>query len=118
MGIAAVYSSLLTNFPGTFANVRSLALRFGTRDWTIPIYISCANQDSVTLPPPRTKSEPLVDDLTTLQPGFKVAVYPSGQVTVIEDENYQAGVLDQQNKKKLPSVMMMMKLRKWLRQRR
>ena len=39
--IAAVYSSLLTNFPGTFANVRSLALRFGTRDWTIPIYISC-----------------------------------------------------------------------------
>jgi len=98
--IAAVYSSLLTNFPGTFANVRSLALRFGTRDWTIPIYISCANQDSVTLPPPRTKSEPLVDDLTTLQPGFKVAVYPSGQVTVIEDENYQAGVLDQQNKTK------------------
>ena len=59
-----------------------------------------ANQDSVTLPPPRTKSEPLVDDLTTLQPGFKVAVYPSGQVTVIEDENYQAGVLDQQNKTK------------------
>jgi len=98
--IAAVYSSLLKDFPGTFANVRSLALRFGTQSWTVPIYISCANQDLITMPPPRTNSEPLVDELTTLQPGFKVAVYPSGQVNVVEDENYKPGPLDRQDKPK------------------
>merc|ERR1712071_22014 len=98
--IKAVYSSLLKNFPGTFANVRSLALRFGTHDWTVPIYISCANQDTVTMPPPRKTSEPLVDDLTTLQPGFKVAVYPSGEVNVVKDENFKPGPLDRKEQKK------------------
>merc|ERR1712071_96372 len=80
--------------------VRSLALRFGTHDWTVPIYISCANQDTVTMPPPRKTSEPLVDDLTTLQPGFKVAVYPSGEVNVVKDENFKPGPLDRKEQKK------------------
>lgn len=103
--ITAVYKTLVENFPGTFANVRSLALRFGNQDWSVPIYISCAHQDSVTLPAPRARLEPLEDELTTLEPGYKVAVYPGGKVTVIKDVNYVETVLDKTNlKRKMPKV--------------
>ena len=46
------------------------------------------------LPPKPKDTAPLIDDLTTLPPGQKVAVYKSGQVVVIKDENYQRTPLD------------------------
>merc|ERR1712191_38703 len=62
----------------------------------------------VTLPAARIALEPLMDDLTTLAPGFKVAVYPSGKVEVVKDENYVETVLDKANnpgkKRKLPKA--------------
>jgi hypothetical protein len=41
--IVTVYQNMLENFPGKFANVRSLTLRFGTSEWTVPIYVSYGN---------------------------------------------------------------------------
>ncbi len=38
--VTAVYKNLQKHFPGKFANVRSLSLRFGNNPWTVPIYIS------------------------------------------------------------------------------
>ena len=45
--ITAVYQSLVQDFPGTFANVRSLVLRIGNQDWSVPIYISCGNVNRI-----------------------------------------------------------------------
>jgi len=41
--IVAVYQNMLENFPGKFSNVRSLTLRFGNSEWTVPIYVSYGN---------------------------------------------------------------------------
>lgn len=98
--IMATYNTLCKKFPGKFANVRTLALRFGKLPWTVPIYISYATRDSVTLPKPHKDTEAVVDDLTTLPPGMKVAVYRSGEVKVVKDENYQRTVLDGEEKTK------------------
>ena len=38
--IMAVYQNILEKFPGNFSNIRSLTLRFGNSDWTVPIYVS------------------------------------------------------------------------------
>ena len=39
--IMAVYRVIAKKFPGKFANIRSLSLRFGaTSTWTVPIYVS------------------------------------------------------------------------------
>ena len=38
--ITTVYENLKKQFPGKFANVRSLSLRFGNNPWNVPIYIS------------------------------------------------------------------------------
>lgn len=38
--IMAVYEAICTRFPGKFANIRGLNLRFGNSSWTVPIYIS------------------------------------------------------------------------------
>ncbi len=56
--------------------------------------ILTASRDSVTLPETRKNNEPLVDDLSTLAPGWKVAVYPSGEVKKIKDVEYQPTALD------------------------
>lgn len=53
-----------------------------------------ATRDSVTLPVSKKRDEPLIDDLSTLAPGWKVAVYPSGEVKKIKDEGYQHTDLD------------------------
>lgn len=53
-----------------------------------------ATRDSVTLPVSKKLDNPLIDDLSTLAPGWKVAVYPSGEVKKIKDEGYQHTVLD------------------------
>ena len=54
----------------------------------------------MTLPEPRVKSVPIVDDLTTLPPGYKIAVYPGGVVEVVKDENYVKTALDPKDSKK------------------
>lgn len=38
--IMAVYQSMQKHFPGKYANVRSLCIRFGNHPWTVPIYVS------------------------------------------------------------------------------
>ena len=38
--INAVVKGIEKKFPGKFQNVRGLTLRFGTCDWTVPIYMS------------------------------------------------------------------------------
>lgn len=38
--VLAVYEIINESFPGKFANVRNLTLRFGSSKWTVPIYIS------------------------------------------------------------------------------
>ena len=39
--MVSVYESLLDRFPGKFDNVRSLTIRFGTKNWVVPVYVSC-----------------------------------------------------------------------------
>ncbi|KZS07082.1 putative Ribosomal L1 domain-containing protein [Daphnia magna] len=92
--IMAVYQSMQKHFPGKYANVRSLCIRFGNHPWTVPIYVSFATRDTVSLPISKKHTEPLIDDLSTLAPGWKVAVYPSGEVKKIPDEKYQRTDLD------------------------
>ena len=48
----------------------------------------------MTLPETRKRSEPLIDDLSTLAPGWKIAVFPSGEVKKVKDEGYQPTPLD------------------------
>lgn len=48
----------------------------------------------MSLPISKKHTEPLIDDLSTLAPGWKVAVYPSGEVKKIPDEKYQRTDLD------------------------
>ncbi|XP_057367298.1 ribosomal L1 domain-containing protein CG13096-like [Daphnia carinata] len=92
--IMAVYQSMQKHFPGKFANIRSLCIRFGSHPWTVPIYVSFATLDTVSLPISKKHTEPLIDDLSTLAPGWKVAVYPSGEVKKIPDVEYQRTDLD------------------------
>ena len=42
--IMAVYDTLSKKFPGKFANIRNLNLRFGGEEWSVPIYISYGQQ--------------------------------------------------------------------------
>ncbi len=60
----------------------------------IIIGFGLATRDSVTLPVSKKRDEPLIDDLSTLAPGWKVAVYPSGEVKKIKDDGYQHTDLD------------------------
>ncbi|KAI9555845.1 hypothetical protein GHT06_018362 [Daphnia sinensis] len=92
--IMAAYQSMQKHFPGKFANIRSLCIRFGSHSWTVPIYVSFATRDTVSLPISKKQAEPLIDDLSTLPPGWKVAVYPSGEVQKIPDTTYQRTELD------------------------
>lgn len=46
------------------------------------------------LPERKTRSEPLIDDLSTLAPGWKIAVYPGGKVEKVKDINYTSTNLD------------------------
>lgn len=38
--ILAVHKSIEQSFPGKFANIRSLSLRFGNSEWNVPVYLS------------------------------------------------------------------------------
>lgn len=93
--IVAVYQNMLENFPGKFSNVRSLTLRFGNSEWTVPIYVSYASRNTAQVPKAPKAAVALVDDLTTLAPGWKVAVYPSGEVKKVKDENYKRTAMDE-----------------------
>ena len=115
--IVAVYQNMLENFPGKFSNVRSLTLRFGNSEWTVPIYVSYGNgffffqneklilksiciecsasRNTAQVPKAPKAAVALVDDLTTLAPGWKVAVYPSGEVKKVKDENYKRTAMDE-----------------------
>jgi ribosomal protein L1 len=42
--IMAVYEILSKKFPGKFANIRSINLRFGREEWSVPVYISYGQQ--------------------------------------------------------------------------
>ena len=41
-----------------------------------------------------SKPAPLVDDLTTLSGGWKVAVYPGGVVKKVKDKTYKPTAID------------------------
>lgn len=43
-----------------------------------------ATKNMVSLPDIVRKSEPVIDELSTLEPGWKVAVYPGGEVKKIK----------------------------------
>lgn len=79
--VLAVWKVLEKELPGGVKNIRAAYLK-GPRTPAVPLYASLEPPRDVPVVKPKQTGEPVEDELSTL-PGCRVAVFPSGEVKIM-----------------------------------